>query len=213
MQIIALEDKRQTEQRTCHKLCRTVDDTPHGSIFDPNGMHAGDQRSQPMSEIDNICARDAREEILGAPRETGYLVRKDRPADDQLVVFKDHTVERHEHLIHQQPIGQLVCFLARYGANSLERMRVRPVVVEDLYIGIAFRSLTCRYPHQLVNRFFRHGWVSSQGNEIIQLRHAPPKLFIEQAKDQWYRCCAGSIWNDDQDAPTIDRQRITGPCE
>ena len=60
-----------------------------------------------MGEIDNFRTSDARKEILGSPREAGYLVRKDRPTDQQEVILEDQAVECDRYIIDEQTAAQL----------------------------------------------------------------------------------------------------------
>ncbi len=69
-------------------------------------MHAGYKRAQPVSEVNDILPRDAREEILGPTREPRDLVRKDWSTNDQLVIVKNYAVDGHRDFIYQQAIRQ-----------------------------------------------------------------------------------------------------------
>ncbi len=163
-----------------------------------------------MSEIDNFRPGDPREEILGPTGEACYLVWKDRPADDQVIILKDQPVERDRHILGQQTLCQVRCFPPGDHAGGLEHFWLRPVVVEDAHIGIALSSLTRVYTYQPLNRLLCHRWVSSQGNQVIQLRHASAQLFIKQAEDQGNWSAARSIRDNDEYALPVQWQRIAG---
>ena len=54
---------------------------------------AGDQRAQPVRQVDDLLAGDAREEVLVAAGEADHLVREDRADDERDVVLDDGPVE------------------------------------------------------------------------------------------------------------------------
>jgi hypothetical protein len=64
-----------------------------GVCFCPINAVAGDQRSEPVREVDHLRSADAREEVLVATRESDHLVRKGRPANNDLIVIEDQLVE------------------------------------------------------------------------------------------------------------------------
>src|SRR5579884_4088864 len=83
VQILSFEDHGDAVERCWRKFGGALDDAPNLRFFDSDGMHAGAERSQPMSKVDNLRARDAREEIFRASRKARDFVWKNRPADDQ----------------------------------------------------------------------------------------------------------------------------------
>src|SRR6266699_2712654 len=208
MQLCPLYHQCQAEYGARYELCRPLDDAPHGRIRDTNSVHARNERPQPVGEIDDIRPRDAREEILSPAGEACYLVGKYRPADHQLVVIEDQTVERNRHLVNQQVTGQACCFLARYHTNGLEHFRLRPVMIEYPHPGKTFRSFSRGNPYQALNRLLGQRRMRSQGNKVIQLHYALPKLLIEQAKEQRYRSGARAIGDNDQYSLSVQWQVI-----
>src|SRR6266699_4065401 len=208
MQVCPLENQCQAEHGARYELCRPLDDAPHRCILDTNGVHARDERSQPVREIDDIRPRDTGEEILGPAGEACYLVRKYRPADHQLVVLKDQTVERNRHLVNQQVTGQACRFLARYHTDGLEHFCLRPVMIEYPHPGKTFRSYSRRNPYQALNRLLGQRRMRSQGNQVIESLYALPKLLVEEAKEQRYRSGARAIWDNDQYSLPVQWQMI-----
>ena len=59
----------------------------------PMISRAGDQRAEPVREVDDLLAGDAGEEVLVAAGEADHLVREDRPDDERDVVLDDGPVE------------------------------------------------------------------------------------------------------------------------
>jgi hypothetical protein len=72
------------------------------------------------------------------------------------------------------------------------------VVVEYPRFGKPIGSFLRGNPYQALNRFLRHWRMRSQGDQVIQLRCALPKLFVEQAIEQRYRGGACGIGDNDQ---------------
>src|SRR6266699_113690 len=208
MQLCPLYNQCQAEHGARYELCRLLDDAPHRRILYTNSMHACNERPQPVCEIDDIRPCDAGEEILGPAGEACYLVGKYRPADHQLVVLKDQTVERNRHLVNQQVTGQACCFLARYHADGLEHFRLRPMMIEYPHPGETFRSFSRGNPYQVLNRLLGQRRMRSQGNQVIELPYTLPKLLVEQAKEQRYRSGARPIGDNDQYSLSVQWQMI-----
>ena len=75
---------------------RLVDERPdRRDAARPDDLGARDQRAQPVREVDDLLAGDAREEVLVAAGEADDLVREDRADDERDVVLDDRAVEPH----------------------------------------------------------------------------------------------------------------------
>ena len=60
----------------------------------PDDLGRRDQRAQPVRDVDDVLARDAREEVLVAAGDADDLVRQHRTDDERDVVLDDRAVER-----------------------------------------------------------------------------------------------------------------------
>ena len=66
---------------------RQVDDGPHGGVLGAVDLVVGDQRAQPVEQVQDFSAGHARIEILVAAAETHDLMGKHGPDDaDQVIV-------------------------------------------------------------------------------------------------------------------------------
>ncbi len=65
-----------------------VDHGTNGCVACPDDLVAGDDRTQPVGEVDDLKAGDAREEVFVAAGKADHLVREDRSADDELVIIQ-----------------------------------------------------------------------------------------------------------------------------
>ena len=101
-----------------------MNDAARGSIFDPDGVHTGDEGPEPVGEIDDVGSRDAGEEVLGAAGEASDFAGEDGAADDQLVIGEDHAVEGDGNLAREQAAGQVFSFLSRDDADGTEHFRL-----------------------------------------------------------------------------------------
>lgn len=50
------ERQCQAQDRLWHELGRALDDAPDRCLLDPDGVEAGDQRAEPVREVDDIRA-------------------------------------------------------------------------------------------------------------------------------------------------------------
>ena len=69
-------------------------DPSYGRVFVADGVHAGCQRAEPVGGVNDVWACNPGEQILGAAGEADHLVRKDRTADDQVIVVQNQPVQR-----------------------------------------------------------------------------------------------------------------------
>ena len=86
-------------------------------------LGAGDQRADPVGEVDDLLAGDAGEEVLVAAGEADDLVREHRADDEGDVVLDDGPVQRHLRRHGEQPAAQLGDPL---GADRAEGRRRSP---------------------------------------------------------------------------------------
>ena len=84
-----------------------------------------------MREVDDFGRGNTGEEILRAAREADDLVRKDRAADEDVVVFDDQPIERDRHVLLQASEAELLDHRRRDGPQRGERRGVIPPMVED----------------------------------------------------------------------------------
>ena len=96
-----------SEIGVCSSVRGAVDHRPHRRVHRADHLVAGDQRAEPVREVDDLRRGDAGEQILRAPGETDHLVRKHRPADEHVVVLGDEPVQGDRHVLAQPPAGQI----------------------------------------------------------------------------------------------------------
>ena len=80
-----------------------VDHGAHGSVACADDLVVGDDRTQPVGEVDDLRAGDAGEEIFVAAGKADHLVREDRSADDELVIIKNELVQADGDILRHQP--------------------------------------------------------------------------------------------------------------
>jgi hypothetical protein len=66
----------------------------------------GDQRAEPVGEVDDLLAGDPREEVFVSTGEPHHLVWKDRADDESDVVFDDRPVDHHVDRLAQPTVGE-----------------------------------------------------------------------------------------------------------
>ncbi len=152
--------------------CGAVNHSTNGSVSRADHFVVGDDRSQPVGEVNDLRTGDAWEEIFVAPRESHHLVREDRSADDELVIIKNEFVQADGDILRHQSACDLFYFCSGEGADQGEVGRVLPLMVVDL----THARLTVDYfpPDQSAQLCVTHRRVSTQRNEIIQRLHLPP---------------------------------------
>ena len=108
--------------------------TPAGA----DHLRAGDQRADPVGQVDQLGTGDTGEKVLVAAGEADDLVRKHRADDDRHVRFGDMAVDAHlDRGVRHQTTGELGQAIGTDRAQGGERLRQPRLVVEDRPAGIA----------------------------------------------------------------------------
>ena len=91
-----------------------MDDGADRCIGHADDFVIGDERAQPVGEMNDFGSGDSGKEILGATGESGDLMWKDRPADEDVVVVENKAIERNRDDLAYQAAGQ-----SRFRARDL----------------------------------------------------------------------------------------------
>ena len=71
---------------------RVIDHRAHRSVSRANHFIVGDHRAQPMREVNDLRTANAGEKVLVASGKPDNLVRKNRAANDDVIVVEDQLV-------------------------------------------------------------------------------------------------------------------------
>ncbi len=112
-------------------LHRPVDHPPDRGILPADDLPAGDQRPQPVEEMEERAAGDAGKEVLGPPGEPDHLMGEDRPQDDDQVIIKDVFVDVDRHPLPEKTAGNRRHFVLGELADPLKGLRQVPAVAEE----------------------------------------------------------------------------------
>ena len=104
----------------------------HGGVDRADHFVRGDQRTQPVREVNDFGSGDAGKQVLRAAREAGHLVRKDRAADEHVIVLGRKAIERDRHVLAQTPSGEIGDIARGNRPEMRVRRRVVPPVIEDV---------------------------------------------------------------------------------
>ncbi len=181
-----------------------IDDGAHRSIDRADHVRTGDQRSQPVREMNDRRRGNAREEVLRSAREPDDLVREHRTADENVIVLDDQPIQRDRHILLEAPSGDCRDLARRYRPQVGERCRIVPAMVEDARAAAA--AVDDRSANQPTERRVVHWRVRTERDEIVECRHARAQLALEYLEHQWHRHRPGPIRNQGDDAPAIERQ-------
>ncbi len=165
---------------------------------------AGDQRPQPVREMDDLGGGHAGEQILGAAGKADHLVRKHRAADQDVVVLDQQPVERDLDRLVEPPAGQLAHVVGGNLAQLHERGRIVPAMVEDPPVPHhALDHGPADVPGELL---VAHRRVRAECDEEVQRPHAGSELALEGLEHERHRHGPGAVGNQHQHAPTVERQ-------
>ncbi len=192
-------------RRHPHHRRRAVDDRANRRIAGADDLVVGDERAEPVSEIDDLGAGDAGKEILVAPREADDLVREHGPADHELVIVEYPTIERYRHVLLQPAACQIGDFGGGNRAQSREHRGVVPFVIEDVRTsGLPADDVASDEAGKLR---VAHRLMGSQRDQEIARRDPATKLLLEQREELRHRHRPRAIGDDEQHALAGERQR------
>ena len=102
-----LRDQAQREPAAGNHRGRLVDQCPDGGdAAGADDVPAGDQRAEPVGEVDDLLTGDPGKEVLVAAGESDHFMREDRPDDQAHVVVDDRAVEHHLDGLGEAAVGQ-----------------------------------------------------------------------------------------------------------
>ena len=143
---------------------------------------AGDERAEPVREVDQLAPGDAGEEVLVPAREPDDLVREDRAEDQREVVVDDGAVDADVRGVLQHPVRQLGDPLGADRADLGERRRLPPRVVEHGRAGEAVGERAGLVAQVRAERRLRHLGVRAERDEHGQLGDAPVQRAVDGAQ-------------------------------
>ena len=192
-------------QRRVEKRCRAIDHRPHGCVDRAEQGRGGDKRAEPVREVDDFRRGDARKQILRASRKPGDFVRKDRSADEHMIVFGGPPVQRHGYVLMQAPARDVGDVARGDGPEKRERGRIVPPMVEDV---AGPRAAVDDGPaNERAELRIVHRRVRSQRNKIVERRDPPAQLPLEQLEHQRHRHRARAVGNDHEHPAAVYGQR------
>ena len=107
-------------------------------------LGAGDQRAEPVGDVDQLLSRHAREQVLVAAGEPDDLVREHRADDQRDVVLDDGAVDADLDAVLQHAAGELRDPLGADPPDAHERVRVPPFVIAHGHAGIVLGEPAAR---------------------------------------------------------------------
>src|SRR5205823_9617372 len=103
-----------------------IDDRTHRSIAGSYDLIISNHGAQPMREVDDFRSRDTWEEILVTPGKPYNFMRKDRPADHNVIVIENEFIQGDWHVLCHQSSGDLCHFGSRDYSQTHEIRRILP---------------------------------------------------------------------------------------
>ena len=197
---VAGDDEGQGPLLLGNHLSGQVDHVADRRTLDADDADVGDQRPEPVEEVEQVRPRDAGEEILVPAREPDDLMREDRAENQQLVVVVDQLVDLHRHRLGEEAVRSLQGLGLAESAERHQRLGVVPLVIEELRLKKQPHPLDVFDPQQLADLHLGHRWVSPQRDEDIQRRDMRLEMLKQSIPQQRQRSCARRV-RDDQQQP------------
>lgn len=168
-------------------------------MLDSDDGVVGDERSEPVEEVEDLRAGDAWEEVFVASREADDFVGKDRSDDEEDVVVGDVAIDFDGDGFGHQPAGDFAGFLRGEVSEKGEGLGVVPLVIEESGLSeelIAFKFLDAE---EFADLGLGHGGMCSEGDHDIEVEDMGTEVFEERIKEEWEGGGSGSVGNDEED--------------
>lgn len=180
-----------------------IDHGAHRGRLGTDDLVVGDERPEPVGEVDDLRAGDARKQVLGPAREAGHLVGEDRTADEHVVVVEQQPVQGHGHRAPHPASGQLFDLRLLDGPEGRESRGVVPAVVEDAPLPrFSVGDGPADEPGKLgVGE--RH--MGPEGHEEIERPRAWSHRLVKHAEEQGQGHGPSAVRNQHQHALAVQR--------
>src|SRR5437870_3054024 len=116
--------------------------------------------------MDDARGGYAGKQILRPSRESRDLVRKDRAANEHMIVFDEQTIQRDRHLFVQTALAELRDVVRRNRPERRERGGIVPSMIEDS--ALTREAIRDRPPDQAAQLRVAHRRVRAERDQIIE---------------------------------------------
>ena len=185
-----------------------VDDFSDGGVFRADDDGVGDERAEPVEEVEDLGACDAGEEVFVAAAESGDFVRENGPDDAEEVVFEDAFVDGHFDFLAHEAAGDGFDVVGGDGAEGDEGVGVGPVVIEDAEVCEVGGAFGGRDAEVGVDGVLGHGGMRAEGNEEIDGGAAGLEGVVDGAKHVGHGHAASGVGTDAEDAFITQAQPV-----
>jgi len=192
--VVPANDHAERRRRHRDVLAGLFDDLPHRRSQCADDLDVGDHRSEPVRKVGDVGAAHAREEILEPSGEAGHLVRKHRPADEQLVIVEQPIVHGHVDILLHQAATQILDARSRNGADLLDVRHVVVVVHVHAVERVGARLVGCA--EVLAQLIGGHPTMRTQGNEVVQPPDARLEKAVQDAEDHGHGTRTRAVRDD-----------------
>src|ERR1051325_5912792 len=176
-----------------------IDHFAHRRPFIPDDHRVGNDRAQPMEEVQYRRAADAREKIFIATGKANDLMWENRADDDDFVVFENLLVDFDRHLHREKAVGELTDFFGAERANAFEGGGIAPLVVVKADSSEFVSSLRLRYFEPFTNTSLVHRLVCAKGDEHIEGFCDSAGEGMEGLEHRSDGCSARTVGDDEED--------------
>src|SRR5207248_2107613 len=128
----------------------------------------GDDRAEPVKEVQDLRAANAGKEIFVAAGKAHDFMGEDWAEDYQLIVVEDGPVDSDLHIHLKETIGQSGDFSGFDSANVSERGRIVPCMVEEAHAAKFAVSLFGCDLQAILDRLLAHRRMRAQGDHDIK---------------------------------------------
>jgi hypothetical protein len=173
---------------------------PHGRVLEPDRTAAGDDRAEPVEEVHEVAARDAREEVLVAPREPHDLVGEHGTEDQQQVVVVDGPVDHHVDVLAEEAIGDRSHAGCGERADLLQGVGTVPPVVHEPAPGEGAFPVRRREAEESEQLLVAQRLVRAQRHHEVERFRARSDMVVDQARHQGQRGGPRGVRGQDEDA-------------
>lgn len=164
----AFDDEAEGEFGNGDESCRAVNDPSDRRPFVADDFGVGDDRAEPVEEVEDLGTADAGEEVFVAAGETDDFMREDGADDDELIVVEGGSIDLHGDIHGEESAGEFVDFVRGNDAELMECGRCVPCVVDQVDLPVAAHFFAVRNFETLEHGFQRHGRVGAESEDDVE---------------------------------------------
>lgn len=176
-----------------------IDDFADGGPFVADDHRIGNDRAEPMEEVQNLRSANAWEKVFVASGKTDDFMREHRADDDDLVVFENLAIDLDGNVHGEKAVGELADFFGGECADAFEGSGVVPFVIEKAHCAELFAEFSFGNFQPFTDCPLAHRLVGAESDEDVEGLRDFADAGVQGFEHRADRGGACAVRNDEED--------------